>query len=101
MPRLLALTAAASPGWACHGIVSHVPTHVIAQAAAGAASQTLGLMPLVIVAVVIAGLVALTHAARLAITLMAQLLQVAARMASTLFTLVPFVVVITTLRGHL
>ena len=83
MSRLLALTAAASHAVACRSIATHVPpSHLFALAA----PRAVGLMSLVIVAVVIAGLVALARAARLAITLIAQLLQVAARMTSTLFT---------------
>lgn len=75
------------------GLASH--------AAALAVPQAAGAMTLVVVIAAIAALVALVRAARLTLSLISQFLQVAARVASTLFTLAIFVVVSMALLVHL
>jgi hypothetical protein len=95
--RLLALAARANPATARRGVPAHVLSHVTALAA----HPVLGVTSLVITVVVIASFVALARAAQLAVSLMAQLMQAATTMASGLFMLVIFVVVILALLGHL
>jgi hypothetical protein len=57
-------------------------------------------MTILIIGILVGGLVSLARVVRLAVSVMAELLQVAAALASTLFALVIFVVVMVALLTH-
>lgn len=97
MLRLLALVAAASPAAPRHDFAAHTVAH---GAALAAAQQSPGLMTILIIGILVGGLVSLARVVRLAVSVMAELLQVAAALASTLFALVIFVVVMVALLTH-
>ena len=91
------LTAAASMACQLH---SQSPVGAAHIAALPSASAGTGTITLLIVVVMVASVVAVAGAARLAAALLTQFLQVAANIASTLFTLVILAVVVVTLAVH-